>query len=346
MATSAPSGSGGVEVDLARRRRWRPRPPWPGGTRWTGRARRPSCPRSSSRVEPSGRRTEMTPAIVHPFLLSRRDRSWSGRRRATKGTGPPRAAPDRRSEVDAEQARPVGDRTARRGLVVERAQRGGRVEVVVERAPAPPPSPARRRRPRRSRGARRHSASRAAAAGMSSSVRHSQSLAVVVGRAGPGARRPASHSLHRSPTKTRLPSDFDIFVPSRPDQADVEPVAGRRACPVTDSDWAASHSWCGKTRSRPPPWMSMVSPSSRSARAEHSMCHPGRPGPQRDSQAGSSGSEGCHSTKSSGSRLLGSSGFPPCSAASSSMSGAVEAAEPTEAREAWSRRSRPTPPDS
>ena len=49
------------------------------------------------------------------------------------------------------------------------------------------------------------------------------------------------------------------------------------------------------------------------------MCHPGRPGPQRDSQAGSSGSDGCHSTKSSGSRLLGSSGCPPCSAASSSM---------------------------
>ena len=63
----------------------------------------------------------------------------------------------------------------------------------------------------------------------------------------------------------------------------------------------------------------MVSPSSRRASAEHSMCHPGRPGPQRDSHEGSSGSEGCHRTKSRGWRLLGSSGFPPCSAARASM---------------------------
>ena len=62
-------------------------------------------------------------------------------------------------------------------------------------------------------------------------------------------------------------------------------------------------------------------PSSRMASAEHSMCHPGRPRPQRDSHDGSSGAEGCQSTKSSGSRLLGSSGFPPRSADRTSISG-------------------------
>ena len=120
--------------------------------------------------------------------------------------------------------------------------------------------------------------------------------------------------------------------------------AGRRACPVTDSHWATSHSWWGKTRSRPPPWRSMVSPSSRRASAEHSMCQPGRPGPQRDSQAGSSGSDGCHSTKSSGSRLLGSSGLPPCSAARRSMRGRIEVAQPAERDRTWRRRSTPPRP--
>ena len=44
--------------------------------------------------------------------------------------------------------------------------------------------------------------------------------------------------------------------------------------------------------------------------AEHSMCQPGRPGPQRDSHAGSSSRDGCHKTKSNGSRLFRSSGSP------------------------------------
>ncbi len=37
--------------------------------------------------------------------------------------------------------------------------------------------------------------------------------------------------------------------------------------------------------------------------AEHSMCQPGRPGPQGESQAGSPGLADFHSTKSRGSRL-------------------------------------------
>ena len=44
---------------------------------------------------------------------------------------------------------------------------------------------------------------------------------------------------------------------------------------------ATSFSWCGKTRSMPPPWMSKTSPRCFQLMAEHSMCQPGRPRPQR-----------------------------------------------------------------
>ena len=68
---------------------------------------------------------------------------------------------------------------------------------------------------------------------------------------------------------------------------------------------AISFSWCGKIRSRPPPWMSKVSPRCVSLIAEHSMCQPGRPRPQGLSQPGWSGSDGFHSTKSAGVALVG-----------------------------------------
>ena len=79
-----------------------------------------------------------------------------------------------------------------------------------------------------------------------------------------------------------LPSDFDIF--SAP--VSIIPLCiqiranGRPAA----SDWAISFSWWGKTRSEPPPWIANEAPSSASAIAEHSMCQPGRPGPQGESQ--------------------------------------------------------------
>ena len=53
-------------------------------------------------------------------------------------------------------------------------------------------------------------------------------------------------------------------------------------------DCASSFSWCGKRRSFPPPWISNSEPRNFSAMAEHSMCQPGPPGPQGDSQAASS----------------------------------------------------------
>src|SRR6187200_3568327 len=64
---------------------------------------------------------------------------------------------------------------------------------------------------------------------------------------------------------------------------------------------AISFSWCGNTRSMPPPWMSKVSPRCFHDIAEHSMCQPGRPGdliPNGDGHDGSSGPDGFHKTKS------------------------------------------------
>ena len=42
----------------------------------------------------------------------------------------------------------------------------------------------------------------------------------------------------------------------------------------------------------------MLSPKIALAMTEHSMCHPGRPGPQGDGQDGSPGFEAFHSAKS------------------------------------------------
>src|SRR5687768_3671709 len=56
-----------------------------------------------------------------------------------------------------------------------------------------------------------------------------------------------------------------------------------------------------KMRSRPPAWMSIVSPRCRSIIAEHSICQPGRPLPQGLSQPITPASEGFQSTKSAGS---------------------------------------------
>ena len=47
--------------------------------------------------------------------------------------------------------------------------------------------------------------------------------------------------------------------------------------------WTALISWCGKTRSEPPPLTSNRWPRRSSEIAVHSMCQPGRPGPSRSS---------------------------------------------------------------
>ena len=98
-----------------------------------------------------------------------------------------------------------------------------------------------------------------------------------------------------------LPSDLDIFssaVRIIPLCIQIRASGTPRAASV----WAISFSWCGKTRSEPPLWISKSSPSSFSAIAEHSMCQPGRPSPHGDGQAVSSSSlRAFQSAKSSGS---------------------------------------------
>ena len=100
-----------------------------------------------------------------------------------------------------------------------------------------------------------------------------------------------------------LPSDFDIFSAA---SWSIPLCIHSRASgfPRAASVCAASFSWCGKSRSAPPPWMSSSTPSSSSAIAEHSMCQPGRPSPQGEGQAVSSPSfSPFQSAKSSGSSL-------------------------------------------
>jgi hypothetical protein len=84
-----------------------------------------------------------------------------------------------------------------------------------------------------------------------------------------------------------FPSDFDIFSSS----ISTIPLCIQiraRGTPRAASDWAISFSWWGNTRSKPPPWIANDGPSSASAIAEHSMCQPGLPRPQGESQAVSS----------------------------------------------------------
>ena len=103
-----------------------------------------------------------------------------------------------------------------------------------------------------------------------------------------------------------LPADFDIFssaIWTIPLCIQIRASGALRAASV----WAISFSWWGKTRSEPPPWIAKSRPSSFSAIAEHSMCQPGRPSPQGDSQAlSSSGLRAFQSAKSSGSSFSGS----------------------------------------
>src|SRR5947199_2702439 len=90
---------------------------------------------------------------------------------------------------------------------------------------------------------------------------------------------------------TKFPSDFAIFLPStcrKPLCIQKFAITGecraQRVC-------AISFSWCGKTRSMPPPWISKVLPRYCHAMAEHSMCQPGRPDvaiAQGEAHAGSS----------------------------------------------------------
>src|SRR5690554_7242426 len=83
----------------------------------------------------------------------------------------------------------------------------------------------------------------------------------------------------------KLPRDLDIFsLFTRMAPACIQVCTN--LWPVAHSDWAISFSWCGNSRSGPPPWMSKVSPRHLVDMAEHSMCQPGRPSPQGERRPG------------------------------------------------------------
>src|SRR5689334_22895796 len=107
-------------------------------------------------------------------------------------------------------------------------------------------------------------------------------------------------SFNRSRMVKKLPKDLDIFSPSTWRKPLCIQTLAKGWPAWADSDWAISFSWCGKTRSMPPPWMSKVSPRSDALMAEHSMCQPGRPLLQGLGHDGSPGLDGFHSTKSIG----------------------------------------------
>ena len=93
------------------------------------------------------------------------------------------------------------------------------------------------------------------------------------------ASRPhVSSTLRR---ETSFPSDLCISAP--PSSSMPLCIQIRANGRPTARDCAISFSWCGNTRSSPPPWIKNSGPSVFSAMAEHSMCHPGRPRPHGES---------------------------------------------------------------
>src|SRR5579875_2558926 len=227
---------------------------------------------------------------------------------------PPSAIPSPRSllEPHSEQSSPRGNGPAARCKLVELLERPDGIEVVVEAFPDnlqctavvdptlhPPPSI-------KSLGGDRQ------VVGVPLPV-----AAVVVAE-----QRQADR--HRLPVlqqithKHQVPKRFGHLLPAELDQSHVQPVPDERlACHrlglrsltlvMGEHEVPASSVEIDRLAQLP----------HRQRRALELPS--GRPGPQRESQDGSSGSDRCHSTKSSGSRLFGSSGLPPCSAANASI---------------------------
>ena len=160
----------------------------------------------------------------------------------------------------------------------------GRVEIVVERGCEGRPRGSRRGSAAGSVKAFRSVSSRAAACPIVSGEKSIGLRQEAVRKKTSTASRP--HSSIVSRIVETFPVDFDIFSPVK------------RSIPLCAQIWAkgwpsardcaTSFSWCGKTRSSPPPWISNAGPKISSAIAEHSMCQPGRPRPQGESHQVSS----------------------------------------------------------
>ena len=224
----------------------------------------------------------MTPAIVQPFLLGGRahdpvaDRSCPKGAAASEGMAtsrqqgaavlqgywPHSSMPSKRAP--SATGRPPSP--PRRG-----PHRGRRVEILVEgpahRGQAAGAVSGRGAAPQgQAGGGRRH-----VLVGAPVPV-----VAVVVSEQGQ-AHRGGSHSWAGDPRRPGCRATWTSWCrPGRPGRRGTTPA--RRACP-SPTGTGPSHSWWGKTNP-PPPWMSRVFLSSRNASAEHSMCHPGRPGPR------------------------------------------------------------------
>src|SRR5258708_12104224 len=113
---------------------------------------------------------------------------------------------------------------------------------------------------------------------------------------------------------TKLPVDFDIFSLSTCRKPLCIQTLAMRSSPKAQQVCASSFSWCGNTRSMPPPWMSNCSPRCFHAIAEHSICQPGRPSalmPAGDGHDGSPGFDGFPTTNSAGARLVAPPPTPP-----------------------------------
>ena len=107
---------------------------------------------------------------------------------------------------------------------------------------------------------------------------------------------------------TRLPSDLLIFAPSCSTMAVCSQTRTNGEPPVTRLGLGDLALVMREDEVAAAAVEVELGPRKRVLITEHSMCQPGRPGPHGLSQAGSPGACACHSTKSSGSRLCGSSG--------------------------------------
>ncbi len=230
---------------------------------------------------------------------------------------------------NAQQGRAPADRAPCRRLLVQGGQSPRRVEVVVEDGPAPAPGPPRRGRlllRLRLRLRLRWAgwappASPPADGPPGACPRHpTPSRSGSGGPAGPGAAPPAPTPSGGRRRRPDCPGTWTSWCrPARPGPRGAS--AGRtavRSPTRTGPSRTRGGGTPGRAHRRGRRW----SPPAPAAPGPSTRCaSPGRPGPHRDSHEGSSGSDGCQSTKSSGCRLFGSSGFPPCSAAMASMVG-------------------------
>ena len=137
------------------------------------------------------------------------------------------------------------------------------------------------------------------------------------GQAGPpsGRRRPpaASRRARGCPaTSTSSPRRGRPCRRARRARANGWSVATRASWPHI--------SWCGKTRSEPPPWTSKSVPSRSSAIAVHSMCQPGRPRPTAGPRPARPRAAAARPDSRAASCLPGRSGSPPRSAKVASAS--------------------------